>query len=252
MKEWKTKRSEEISEHMLITHIVYFLIFCMAIISISGINFYNILSTNFSITYIIMISWVLFASGIILYTSKKLASGLKLGDRPTPWDLSLFLVAFLLSVTILTITGRSGSPVKILFLIPVVISSSSYGKIPGMITAGAAGAVLLYFDFAAGIKSSPSVTFQADLVNSGVMLTLAWLIGGLADIEKAVRENLTSLANTDELTGLPNHRRFQEVLRERLKHAKENRLPFSLIMFDIDHFKFYNDNFGHLKGDEVL
>lgn len=252
MKEWKIKRSEEISEHILITHIVYFLIFCMAIISLSKIHFYNILSINFTYTYITMILWVLFASGIVLYTSRKLASGLKLGDRPTPWDFSLFFITLLLSAVILSITGQSSSPVKILLLIPVVISSSSYGKIPGLATAGAAAAILLYFDFTSGFASSPSVTFQADLVNCAVMLTLAWLIGGLADIEKEVRENLTSLANTDELTGLANHRHFQEILREGLQSAGANNNPFSMILFDIDHFKFYNDNYGHLKGDEVL
>ena len=252
MKEWKIKRNAEISELILITHIVYFLIFCMAVISLSGIDFYNILSTNFANTYMTMILWVLFASGIALYTGRKQASGLKLGDRPTPWDFSLFLVTFLLSAAILAVTDQSGSPVKILFLIPVVISSSSYGKIPGMITAGAAGAILFFFDFTSGIESSPSVKFQADLINSAVMVMFAWLIGGLADIEKEVREHLTNLANTDELTGLSNHRHFQELLREGLQSARENNNPFSMILFDIDHFKFYNDTYGHLKGDEVL
>ncbi|PLR77700.1 hypothetical protein CU633_09845 [Bacillus sp. V3-13] len=56
------------------------------------------------------------------------------------------------------------------------------------------------------------------------------------------------LVVTDYLTGLYNHRHFQEHIR----HLKEQSIPFALIMGDIDHFKPVNDRYGHLVGDEVL
>ena len=65
-------------------------------------------------------------------------------------------------------------------------------------------------------------------------------------------ERLSELAAIDELTGTKNRRRFREDLD--LLYAQAQRLasPLSLIMLDLDHFKEYNDTFGHPAGDEIL
>ena len=60
------------------------------------------------------------------------------------------------------------------------------------------------------------------------------------------------LAITDELTGLFNHRHFYHRLEQEFKRAKRYDRPLSLIIFDIDFFKRYNDLRGHLAGDEAL
>ncbi len=59
-------------------------------------------------------------------------------------------------------------------------------------------------------------------------------------------------AVTDELTGLFNHRRFQEVMSIEIERAKRFEQPLGLIMLDIDDFKLVNDRYGHLQGDQVL
>ena len=59
-------------------------------------------------------------------------------------------------------------------------------------------------------------------------------------------------AVTDELTGLSNHRRFQEVMDQELGRAKRFGSDVGLIMLDIDHFKSFNDTYGHQQGDVVL
>lgn len=63
---------------------------------------------------------------------------------------------------------------------------------------------------------------------------------------------LLKLANLDGLTGLANRRHFDERLGEEWLRALRNRQPLTLIMFDVDLFKLYNDKFGHLAGDECL
>ena len=63
---------------------------------------------------------------------------------------------------------------------------------------------------------------------------------------------LEDLATTDGLTGLKNHRTFQERLAEEAKRASRYGPPLSLILLDIDHFKQYNDTYGHPAGDVVL
>jgi diguanylate cyclase (GGDEF)-like protein len=60
------------------------------------------------------------------------------------------------------------------------------------------------------------------------------------------------LATTDGLTNLYNHRYFQEHLTKCMKKADKNNTRFALILIDIDHFKKFNDTYGHQAGDEVL
>jgi len=59
-------------------------------------------------------------------------------------------------------------------------------------------------------------------------------------------------ANTDELTGLYNHRHFHERLEQEIARSSRFGSTFSLVMMDIDLFKVYNDIYGHLAGDQVL
>jgi two-component system cell cycle response regulator len=69
---------------------------------------------------------------------------------------------------------------------------------------------------------------------------------------KALNQKLQSLAVTDGLTGLHNHRAFQDYLEEQFQVAMRNKQPLALILIDVDHFKQYNDTYGHQAGDEVL
>jgi GGDEF domain-containing protein len=63
---------------------------------------------------------------------------------------------------------------------------------------------------------------------------------------------LQEQADTDGLTGLCNHRRFRERLYEEFVRSRRYHLPLTLLMIDIDDFKAFNDDYGHLIGDEVL
>jgi diguanylate cyclase (GGDEF)-like protein len=60
------------------------------------------------------------------------------------------------------------------------------------------------------------------------------------------------LAETDSLTGLTNRRRFMDELGRELERARRGNLPTCLAMLDIDHFKRFNDEHGHLAGDDLL
>ncbi len=68
------------------------------------------------------------------------------------------------------------------------------------------------------------------------------------DLHQAVRRQ----ALTDELTGLFNHRRFQEVVAHEVERARRFGDPLGLVMLDLDDFKAVNDRYGHLQGDLVL
>jgi two-component system cell cycle response regulator len=66
-----------------------------------------------------------------------------------------------------------------------------------------------------------------------------------------LNERLAALAVTDALTGIPNHRAFQDRLSQLVDEGKRGR-QFALAMLDVDKFKNFNDEFGHQAGDEVL
>ncbi len=69
---------------------------------------------------------------------------------------------------------------------------------------------------------------------------------------EAVNARLERLAVLDVMTDLPNHRAFQERLAQQVRLATRHNRAFSLIMFDVDNFKQYNDRFGHPQGDILL
>ena len=66
------------------------------------------------------------------------------------------------------------------------------------------------------------------------------------------RQRWRDLAWTDDLSGLNNRRFFEESLVRLLGHAAENRLRLTVLLFDIDGFKSYNDRFGHDVGDKLI
>jgi diguanylate cyclase (GGDEF)-like protein len=65
-------------------------------------------------------------------------------------------------------------------------------------------------------------------------------------------EQLLLLSMTDGLTGLLNKRKFDELYLEEWQRASRAQTPLSLIILDLDHFKIYNDSFGHHMGDDCL
>ena len=65
-------------------------------------------------------------------------------------------------------------------------------------------------------------------------------------------QKLQELATTDGLTGIANRRQFDRVLMLEWRRLAREEMPLSLIMFDIDFFKLYNDFYGHLGGDDCL
>ena len=84
---------------------------------------------------------------------------------------------------------------------------------------------------------------------------LAMLFGDMAALavdNADIRASLEAEVVTDHLTGLHNHRFFQERLAEELSRAHRQRASVALILYDIDDFKRINDSYGHQMGDRVL
>ncbi len=86
-------------------------------------------------------------------------------------------------------------------------------------------------------------------------LELKWTLKKLFQANQSLEDNfkkLETLSTTDELTQIPNRRRFREFLAHEWRRAVRKQTSISLILLDIDYFKYYNDTYGHQGGDQCL
>ena len=92
-------------------------------------------------------------------------------------------------------------------------------------------------------------------VNPRVLESILKAMGRIADMKQNLRDanrELEKLAHYDGLTKILNRRGFDETLDRYWKQSKREGSPLSLILMDVDHFKLYNDHYGHLQGDDCL
>lgn len=105
---------------------------------------------------------------------------------------------------------------------------------------------------AAMVSSTESSPIQA-ISFLGAMVVLLLVSIGFVLMSKDRADDLNRiLATRDELTGLANRRRLNEVLASEWARSRRSKESLALIMIDIDHFKLYNDDYGHQVGDECL
>jgi diguanylate cyclase (GGDEF)-like protein len=69
---------------------------------------------------------------------------------------------------------------------------------------------------------------------------------------RRAKEHIRFIAHHDSLTGLPNRIAFHDILRQLTAHAEANGETLSVFFVDVDHFKLFNDEFGHAAGDQIL
>ncbi|MEW6613847.1 MAG: PAS domain S-box protein [Thermodesulfobacteriota bacterium] len=99
------------------------------------------------------------------------------------------------------------------------------------------------------IPISVSVSFLRD--DKGEIISSLGIYKDITENKKLQKE-LEKLSITDNLTGLYNQRHFYNELKREVERAKRLKHPLSLLLFDVDRFKYYNDTYGHLEGDKVL
>jgi len=98
---------------------------------------------------------------------------------------------------------------------------------------------------------TPATSTRHVAVDTTVTSMVASLLAAMAERSRLIT-GLVDLAHTDELTGLANRRRLFDVLEQEIARSRRSVRPFSVVMVDLDHFKRYNDSFGHAAGDELL
>ncbi|ATE65959.1 diguanylate cyclase [Rhizorhabdus dicambivorans] len=113
--------------------------------------------------------------------------------------------------------------------------------VPLMAQGGTVG--MLYFEAAQGDGRFPDRAIYIDLMSENIGLALANI---------QLRATLGALATRDPLTGLSNRRHLDEMFNIERALAEGEGIPLACLMIDIDHFKRFNDEFGHDAGDLVM
>ncbi|MBF0161132.1 MAG: diguanylate cyclase [Magnetococcales bacterium] len=112
----------------------------------------------------------------------------------------------------------------------------------------------------AGIDMPDTLFYKGKVLNffaasiedrNGEVVGSAALIRDVTE-EKKLERMLRDLSNTDGLTQLLNRRRFDELMQIEFQRARRYGMPLGLLLFDVDHFKKFNDTYGHDQGDRVL
>ncbi|MFO0680772.1 MAG: GGDEF domain-containing protein [Sandaracinus sp.] len=136
----------------------------------------------------------------------------------------------------------------------VQVDQESVSRNHARITKGSSGYSIADLGSTNGTYVNDELVEQA-MLRDGDQLKIGrtifkFIVGG--NVESVYYEEIYRLMTIDGLTDLHNKRYFTEAMEKELSRAKRYERTFSLVLFDIDHFKKINDTYGHLAGDSVL
>ena len=163
------------------------------------------------------------------------------------WSMVIFVTG------VLWFTGKSSSPLLNLYLLPIILSALTLGRLVTMLQVAAIAVCHLLLAAATPGLDVMSLFYASQAVGQlAPFLLVAYLTTTLsADITEA-RERIENLAQTDALTGLFNLRMFNEVWQREHDAAERDRGVYALLMIDMDKLKDINDAFGHEAGNSAI
>ncbi|MEG1311282.1 MAG: diguanylate cyclase, partial [Romboutsia sp.] len=201
-------------------------------------------------------------SWIAFYTKNRI------DKKPKVSDLIETIMILFIFILVISTTGLEESGYKLISIFIVLIGAIQFGKNYSLWSAISSSIVILVIDFIVSNKNRLilshyftanaqdkqilSIYFERDLIIISALIVTAFILGMYVDIEREHSKELKDLVNVDELTGLYNHRYFQEYLGNAIDNADSNDSEVSLLFMDIDYFKNYNDVNGHQAGDVLL
>ncbi len=226
---------------------------------------YDFFSRNVLISYrtLILILGLSLLGNIIFILTLKRSLKFPTAEHSYESFLSLATIQLDFDLVVLSLliffSGGFESPITVLFIFHIMICTFLiYHKKALKSTMTAIVLVITIFFLNEGLVTSSQKFTRMMAFN--IILLIAYFISAylsrnLRDNEKALQElfeKTRELSVTDGLTNLYNHAHFFLMLNLQLEKAKRYQWPFSIIIFDVDHFKKYNDTHGHIKGSEAL
>ena len=246
---FEQKRNKQVFEIIVILKIIYIILSMIPISSFLKLKSEIKSLILMTMVMIIMLITVLaYFSWIVIYIRGRIDKSPKLSD----YIETIFML--LVFIFVMLTTGLYNSGYKLLSIFIVLISAIQFGRNYSLGVASISTIIILLIDFiSVGLdKQTLSQYFEKDLVLLSALFVTAFILGMYVDIEREHSKELKNLANIDELTGLYNHRYFQEFLQKSIDNADKENQEVSLLFMDIDYFKNFNDINGHQAGDLLL
>ena len=242
-----TKRNTEVNEIIAVIRIIFGLLMVSCLYSFIHKPTDNVVLS----TLIIMLIFIVV--GIIIYKLWEYfvrTSYQKL--RVDKMDIVYLSINILLLTVIIFITGAHKSNYKNLYFITIISNSIRYGSKMGMLSSALSAVGIVFNDLIFQLDVTENTFLEADLIIIITFFVTGWMLGTFMENEIKYRKQLSEKANTDEVTGLYNHRYFQERLNIEIQEAEKHNYKLALVMIDLDYFKYYNDTYGHQQGDLLL
>jgi diguanylate cyclase (GGDEF)-like protein len=218
--------------------------------------------------------WVRFAASYMAHalgmiTLTPLVAGLRRGqirrmfaEHGAAWP-ALMLAAVIVADGL--VFGQSRFPFLFLVYPPLVLAVVVVGSMGGqlglLLTAAIAFSLTLLGHGPVTLIKSPELGLRIIILQLFLFVAVALVLVLSAILEernraqqelKKATERLAGLATTDGLTGLANRRALDAALEDECRRANREMTPLSLLLLDVDHFKNYNDHYGHVMGDDCL
>jgi diguanylate cyclase (GGDEF)-like protein len=199
-------------------------------------------------TWAVVGSLAAFTAAIVAFRSRRFFPGrTRTRLLIESWSMVIFVTA------VLWFTGKSGSPLFNLYLLPIILSALTLGRLVTLTQVGAIALCHVWLGSATPGFDVLSLVYASRAVGQlAPFLLVAYLTTTLsADITEA-RERIENLAQTDTLTGLYNLRMFNEVWQREHGNCEREHGMYALLLIDIDKLKDINDTFGHEAGNSAI
>jgi len=232
-------RCKKINKYVFTSQVL----FCL----LSGILLVRVLDKFTPLSFMVYRNLVIVIIPITLLLLYKFAENYICVGRKNSSDY-IFNAIFLVANTFL-LSFESESFFRILLFMPIVVSALTYGTKKGYMWALFTTIGLVVINI---VNKSQNQNIDIDILAVSSYWLFAWLLGKMTEAELDIIDELQKHASLDGLTGVFNHRVFHTLLDEYLLKAKVANKNLTIIMIDIDFFKYYNDAYGHQKGDGVL
>ena len=248
--EYDNKRYENVFKLIIILKIMYIV---LALIS----TFSTIKSTSFQVKdNIYMISAIACIIAIMMNYYLSWSSNYskdRVYEKSKTRDYIESFVLMIIFVLVISATGLQTSDYKILSILAVIIGAIQFGQKYSVGVSICYSSIIMAIDLLFNKPSAEAsvIYLEKDIVLTAVLFIISIVLGMYVDTERQYFKELKKVANMDELTGIHNHRYFQDALTRLIEECNDNT-EVSLLFMDIDYFKHYNDTHGHQAGDLLL
>ena len=174
--------------------------------------------------------------------------------KETHWKIALETWVMILFITwVLAYTGGTESPLHDLYILVIVVSALTLGKLATLLEMGLIAACYVWLGYPDRQEDVLSLPFGTKLLAQvSPMLLVAYITTMLSADIRSAYGHMKVLSETDELTGVLNMRAFSAVSERIFHQAERYARPFSVLMIDSDSLKTVNDSYGHETGNRLL